>query len=394
MPSPVARINAASDETRPARAATPAGCDRVLTSRWIDRWPDAAALRAGWNALAPDLFGRFEWFDAAWVWAGREAQLRLLAVFEGEVLVGLLPACLRTRGLRRELAPITVPDTQFADVLLGPDPARVAPAMAAALLAARGDWDELHLTHLRPDGAWRHLAAALGARVSGDSRSYSRNLRIALDAPWAAYYAGLSKTVREKNKLAANRLARAGTVEIEWLRAVEVAPVLAAITEISAASWKTETGLSLENPGPAAFIERLSRHAAENGWLSVWLARLDGVPVAMEYQLLEAGTVYALRSDFRADHAQVSPGTYLNWKMLERLAGEGLSSYFMGPGENAYKLRWTRDGVSLQQLSVWSPTLRGAACRLFETRLLPAARRVRDAMQRWRHGPITSEDKA
>lgn len=392
MPSPVARINAVSDEAQPARAAPPAGCKRALTSRWIRHWPDAAALSPGWNSLAPDLFGRFEWFDAAWAWAGREARPRVLAVFEGETLVGLLPTCLRTRGLRRELALITVPDTQFADVLLGPDPVRVAAAMAAALLATRGEWDELRLTHLRADGAWRHLAAALGARAA--SQSYTRNLKIALDSPWAAYYASLSKTVREKNKLAANRLARAGTVEIEWVRAGEVAPLLAAITEISAASWKTETGLSLENPGPAAFIERLSWHAATNGWLSVWLARLDGVPVAMEYQLLEAGTVYALRSDFRAEHAQVSPGTYLNWKMLERLAGEGLSSYFMGPGENAYKLRWTRDGATLQQLNVWSPTLRGAAFRLFETRLLPAARRVRDAIERWRRAPPTSEDKA
>ncbi|MEG0822609.1 MAG: GNAT family N-acetyltransferase [Burkholderiaceae bacterium] len=370
-----------------------AGCGQFLAARWIRAWPEAAALAPAWNAIAPDLFTRFEWFDAAWAWAGRDAQPRLLAVFDGELLVGLLPACLWHRGGRRELALITVPDTQFADVLLGPDPAPVARVMAEALVAARGEWDELHLTHLRPDGEWTRLRDALTRLTAVDCAPYARNLRIALDAPWAAYYASLSKTVREKNKLAANRLARTGQVEIEWHRGENPAPaaLTAEITAISAASWKAETGLSLENAGPGAFIERLTQHAAAQGWLSVWLARLDGTAVAMEYQLIDAGRVYALRSDFRAEQAQVSPGTYLNWKLLERLAGEGLSSYFMGPGENAYKLRWTREGAQLWQLTAWSPTWRGALLRLIETRIKPAARAWRDWLRRWRGGNPTKE---
>jgi CelD/BcsL family acetyltransferase involved in cellulose biosynthesis len=350
----------------------------ALQARWITRWDDTLALRTAWNALAPDPFGSWEWFDAAWTWAGQTAELRVLTIVEGERLVGLLPACLAHEGGRRTLRLITVPDTQFGDALLA-SPAAAA-RMAEALLAARGEWDDIDFTHLRPGGAWTALRDALGARCTVEEAPYVRNLHIALDQPWAPYYAGLSKTVREKNKLAANRLARVGGLEVEWRRA-DAPGLLATITQISAASWKRDTGLSLEQPGPQAWCARLLRHAAERGWLSVWVGRLNGAPVAMELQLIADGTVYALRSDFVAEHAQVSPGTYLNWKLLERLFAEGLTSYYMGPGENAYKLRWTREGAELARLRAWSPTLRGRALHLWDTRLKPAARTLRDRLR-------------
>ncbi|HOX90079.1 MAG TPA: GNAT family N-acetyltransferase [Burkholderiaceae bacterium] len=363
-------------------SAVPAPLAAVPHARWITDWPATAELRARWSALATDPFGSWEWFDAAWAWAGREAQLRLLAVFEGERLAGVLPACVSTAQGRRTLRLITVPDTQFADLLVAA-PAQapaVAACMAEALVAARGEWDALEFTHLRPGGAWCALRSALAARCTVDEAPFVRNLHIALDQPWAPYYAGLSKTVREKNKLAANRLARVGGLEVEWLR-TSTPELLEAITQISAASWKRETGLSLDQPGPQAWCARLAQLAAERGWLSVWIGRLNGAPVAMELQLISDGTVYALRSDFVAEHAQVSPGTYLNWKLLERLFGEGLTSYYMGPGENAYKLRWTRSGAELMQLRAWSPTLRGRALHLWDTRLKPAARTLRDRLR-------------
>lgn len=354
----------------------------ALSTRWLDDWAEAAPWREPWNALAQGLFTRYEWFDAAWAWARRDAQCRVLLVLAGARLVGVLPACQRGR----ELQLITVPDTQFADVLLGPEAQRVAAAMAQAL-ARSGAWTRLRLTHLAPDGQWQALAAALPASFRTQVEAYSRNLRIALDAPWAPYYAGLSKTVREKNKLAANRLARAGGVSAEWRRGPEAAAVLPEVVAISAASWKQETGLSLDQPGPGAFLARLAEHAAPAGWLSIWIARHQGQAAAMELQLIDEGAVYALRSDFRAEFAQVSPGTWLNWQLLERLSGQGWRDYFMGPGENAYKLRWTQSGATLMQLRAWHPGWRGCVSHWFDERFKPWARRLRDAWRARRPDP-------
>ena len=73
-------------------------------------------------------------------------------------------------------------------------------------------------------------------------------------------------------------------------------------------------------------------------------------PVAMEYQLVDNGNVHALRSDFDQSCEDLSPGSYLFRHLLESSFGGGLTRYYMGPGDNPYKLRWTDQGESLQLL--------------------------------------------
>lgn len=79
----------------------------------------------------------------------------------------------------------------------------------------------------------------------------------------------------------------------------------------------------------------------------------------MEYQLAYAGRVHALRADFDKQFGALSPGTYLNVKLLERLCGHSLTRYLMGPGNNPYKKRWSETVEPLQQIRIFSPSLRG-----------------------------------
>ena len=88
-------------------------------------------------------------------------------------------------------------------------------------------------------------------------------------------------------------------------------------------------------------------------------------------------TVHALRADFDEACAQLSPGTYLNWKILETLFGAGLSRYYMGPGENAYKLRWSITGDPLITAHSYSPSLRGRTLSIWDLDLKPRLRRIR-----------------
>ena len=92
-------------------------------------------------------------------------------------------------------------------------------------------------------------------------------------------------------------------MDIQWLAPgtgdrAAVDRELEDVIRISARSWKRHTGNSLDQAGPQAFIRRLSHRAHDQGWLSVWRLTLDGSPIAMEYQLVGDGIVYALRSDF------------------------------------------------------------------------------------------------
>jgi CelD/BcsL family acetyltransferase involved in cellulose biosynthesis len=186
--------------------------------------------------------------------------------------------------------------------------------------------------------------------------------------------------------LATNRLSKAGDVELHWLQpgegdAAEVNRQIDQITAISARSWKTSTGNSLENAGPQAFVRRLSQHAHRMRCLSVWTLTLNKTPIAMELQLIDDGCVFALRSDFDAAYEAISPGSYLNRYMLAKLFGQGLRRYLMGPGENIYKYRWADEAEPVDTMTIYGHSMRGRWLAARELVLKPVARRIRDVFR-------------
>lgn len=358
-----------------------------------------SALRPAWNEIAAasadrSVFHMHEWFDAAWQWRKAKARLHLLCHHRDERLVAVLPLVAqdaRVHGIPvRELTFLTVPDTQWADVIVAPsDAAQAAEAFAAELDRQRGGWDVLRLMPLRQGAvATLQLGPAL-ARHHVRLRNVAApgNPFIALDGSWTAFYDTRSRRLKKANNLAGNRLRRAGGVQVDWhgpdiAGAGTIADIEAQVTAVSAASWKARTGTSLDQPGPQAFVRRLSEHATRRGWLSIWRLSLDGRPVAMEYQLMAFGDVFALRSDFDMTLEEVSPGSSLNRHMLEQLFARGLHRYYMGPGRNAYKYRWTDDVEPVEELTAYGRSWRGRWLHMLETSIKPAVTRLRSRTPR------------
>ena len=347
-----------------------------------------AALEASWNTVArhsapTSVFLTHDWFTAAWAWRRLDSTLNLLVARDGEEVVGILPL-IRGRN-RRRLELLTVPDTQFADMIV--DPAQVsaiAEAFAAALAVTRS-WDALQLDFLLPgSNAMRQLVPALARHgFRFEDRDGGRNPFVTLSGTWEAFYAGRSRRLKKANNLATNRLKKAGEIRVEWVAPGDADDavcqrVLDAAIAISGRSWKQDTGNALDQPGPNAFIRALSRSGRKNGWLSIWLIHVDGEPLAMEYQLIYAGNVHALRADFDAACDEISPGSYLFRHLLESFYGRSLDRYYMGPGENPYKMRWTDDAEPLRRAIVYGGSWQGRAEWLREAVLKPRIRRVRD----------------
>jgi CelD/BcsL family acetyltransferase involved in cellulose biosynthesis len=351
-----------------------------------------AALAERWNAaarasLSNHVFLSHEWATAAWAWRRRESSLALLVARDATGIVAILPL-LRAKNSPRRLDLLTVPDTQFADLIVASDRAAEAAEALAAALERTSDWDVMRLDYLQPDGAIaRHLVPALvrhGMQVEVAQRG--TNPYIALDKPRDAYFANRSRRLKKALNLAANRLRRAGTVTIERIDASADDPAfergIDTAIAISAASWKATTGTSLDNAGPQAFIRRLSSAARQRGWLSLWLLHLDGRALAMEYQLTDQGRVYALRADHLAGHDEISPGSHLFRELLEALFDGTHIRYYLGPGDNPYKARWSEQGEPMIRATVYHRTFRGRLAWLWACRIKPPLRRVRDRLQR------------
>jgi CelD/BcsL family acetyltransferase involved in cellulose biosynthesis len=366
---------------------------------------DFVALRDAWNALAstaraPNVFLRHEWFDSAWQWRRLDGSLHTLVAWRDGTLVGAMPLIQTSRpsemGRRRVLEFLTVPDTQCCDILApASDAAAVAEAFARALGARGAGWDVLELGYLA-EGATAATLFADALRRSGCTIAITpagSNPYIALGSTWDAYYGTRSRSLKKASNLALNRVAKSGAPQVDWHRpkgaqAAAVEPLLATLVDVSSRSWKRTTGNSLDRPGPQAFIRRLSELAIEREWLSVWTLALDGKPIAMEYQLAFGGQVHALRSDFDDALGEISPGSYLNRVLLERLFSGEFVRYYMGPGDNAYKLRWAEGAAPLQRLTAYSRSPRGRLAALVDLRLKPMARAIRDRVKPARPAPL------
>jgi CelD/BcsL family acetyltransferase involved in cellulose biosynthesis len=365
-----------------------------------------AELRAPWAELVaschlPSVFLTHEWFDAAWQWRQTTSHLYMLCLFRAQRLTAVLPLVLQTKkvfGMSvRELTFLTVPDTQWCDLIVSERyAADAAAAFAAELQRRSGEWDVLRLKYLPSQSvagsAFRKALTNL--RFAVRATAVPGNPYIALDTTWAEFYETRSRRLKKANNLVSNRLKRAGTIRIDWLSpdasgAAGSNDVVEQLIAISAKSWKTETGNSLDNPGPQAFIRRLSAAALDRRWLSVWLLALDDRPVAMEYQLMVDGNVFALRSDFDTELEDVSPGAFLNRHMIERLFGRGLRRYYMGPGNNAYKHRWTDQIEPVTEMTAYGRSLNGRALALWEIKIKPIMLQLRSRLRR--NGGETSE---
>ena len=366
--------------------------------RLVSQPEEFAALHSAWNTLQrrlrqPSPFLTHEWFDAAWQWREPDAQLHVLCCRRGQDLVGILPFLRQTSSAEdrgsRTLKFLAVPDTQVCDILAADaDRLLVASALADALVRRQREWDAIALNYL-PDGAiaLTELRQALSRhRLRCDVRQATQNPCIALDSSWETYYSSRSRRLKKAVNLATNRLSKAGDVELHWLQpgegdAAEVDSQIDRITAISARSWKTSTGNSLDNAGPQAFVRRLSQHAHRMRCLSVWTLTLNKTPIAMELQLIDDGCVFALRSDFDAAYEAISPGSYLNRYMLAKLFGRGLRRYLMGPGENVYKYRWADEAEPVSTMTIYGHSMRGRWLAARDLVLKPAARRIRDVFR-------------
>ncbi|MBL1275775.1 MAG: GNAT family N-acetyltransferase [Ectothiorhodospiraceae bacterium] len=353
---------------------------RQPTLTCISEFSDFMKLADKWNALVEkstgkSVFLRHEWFEAAWQWRQHSSELCILTVHQDDVLIGICPL-VKTRVLKNKLSLralefLTIPDTQFCDIIAAPDEKPlVLEAFSRWLKQTRRSWDTLNLSYLPNTSPTSESLPAIlqKAGLQASTSQVEQNPYIELQSNWDEFYKGCSRRLKKGNNLIRNKIQRAGDVRLEQAQTPEeVRNALKVLATLSSQSWKQTTNTTFDNAGPKAFIERLTSLAIQQNWASLWILYLDDKPLAAEYQLIYDGDVFALRSDFDEKAGDLSPGSYLNWQLLERLFGQQfeqqmdqpLKRYYMGPGKNAYKKRWTKISVPIHRVTGYNTSLRG-----------------------------------
>lgn len=339
------------------------------------------------QAIHPTPFMSQDWFECCRIAADDES-VELLLVSDSVAPVALVPLRHRTstrRGLRAKyLSLLDCPDSPFADIIPSGAGEPVAGAVLAHL-ATRSDWDILELGRLPSDSpTLKAFEGECEGRLHQRRAGAEMSPYMAIEGTWQAFYASRSQRFKKTIRNIQNRLARLGTVAFEEHRSLDPAgPVFEEMIDLTRRSWKAEEGVAIATmPRMREFFAELSRRATERGWLSLWLLRLEGRAIAMEYQLRDKGVVYALRADFDLEYAASSPGSALNFEIARSLFERGeVREYQMGPGLNEYKMRWASGSHETVRLHAYRDGLYPTLLHFGETVLAPALRRVRDRLR-------------
>jgi CelD/BcsL family acetyltransferase involved in cellulose biosynthesis len=355
----------------------------------LKEFEDLAPL---WSELATasgqtSPFMTHDWFWCCWQAVWPERRPEVLVLEDGSDPVAMIPL-MRWKGRYRHLPVrclglLVCPDSPWVEPLIVGDPAPILDAFLD-YLAARSDWDVLFLQKLpKISGMRKTLEDLLPGRLLWRQAWTHRSPYLTIAETWETFFRSKTQRFRKTCRNIQNRLERAGEVRVEVHRAVDPAgPLFCEVIEITRRSRKAQHGLTIATmPRMPEFFHQLTLRAARNGWLSLWILRLNSRAIAMEYQLETAGKVHALRADYDPVHAELSPGSALNAAIVRSLFEHGkYHEYDMGPGDDEYKLRWATGSHEAVDLEVFSPSAYGRLLHGIETRLVPWAREWRDRM--------------
>ena len=345
------------------------------------------ALRVEWNRLVAESgavvpFLSHEWFTCA-LDAYPDRDLRILVARAGERVIAIAPLCAYRRRGRlfplRAIGFITTPESPLVDFLV--PPAHREEALTALLRFLRDvhrePWDVLVLNQWpdrSPNGALlESLHRAARGRVVTELSSITPVTPIR--GAWPEFLKTRSALFRKSRRGSVTREERRGGAVVELVREDPTGAALDEVLDLANRTWKAGEEIAITSRREATdFFRRLTSTAGRCGWLHLWLLRIDGRLVAMEYDLAHDGVVYALRADYDEAAKELSPGAYLEHQLLIRLFEGGYREYHAGPGLNPYKLRWADQLERNLMVTLCGRTMRGRLHGLVEGPLAGAWR--------------------
>ncbi|NOY53159.1 MAG: GNAT family N-acetyltransferase [Deltaproteobacteria bacterium] len=363
----------------------------MITVHSIDNLDRIHPLEAEWNNLLilqkkeSTVFYTPEWYRCWWQTFGQQNLLRIFLIRENEELIGIAPMMIRRQRNRgfpiRMFTFVENGNSLHNDFLLHPEKREKAlRAILDHLMAEKDCWDLVEFKNI-PENS--RNCDFLRKILKDKNFLYGTQPAlispyITINSDWESYYKSRSSKARKTLRNIRNRFKRERDFSVQEINDYatfqSIAPEL---YEIARNSWTEEIGDSLSSPANRRFFDQLSRVAAEKGWLSVWLLKVKGDPVAFEYHLKYNDKIYGMRASHKKDYGRMSPGVFLDAHIVQQLFEKGeITEYDLGGSSDHYKEKWTRNcrrhiNVHLFNVTLYSKLLYGV-----EYRFIPAIKRI------------------
>ena len=356
-----------------------------LRIRRIERPGDFTALAAAWSELTlvsgqTSPFLSYDWFWCCWhgVWPRRRPEI--LVIEDGSQPLAIIPLMhwrARLYGLPvRWLGLLAYGHAPMVDMLSVGEHDRVMETFIDHL-ASRSDWD---ITWFQRLPATSPMVKALEC-VPADHLPWRRGGEflspyLSIREDWRSFYDRQSVSVQKSHAALWTELERTGDPSIEEHRTVDpwsplFQETITFICRSSTNGWMVDNDTTSRLP---EFSRELTRRAAKNGWLSIWLLKLSGRVISMQYQLHAEGRVQVLWEDHDPAYAAWLPNSILNWAVLQSLFACGWArEYRTVPRPINDRFWWVTGWHELVHFKLYRPSFYSRLLQCIDTLVVPEA---------------------
>lgn len=272
-------------------------------------------------------------------------------------LAGVAPLRLEREMGFRVLRFIGDGRSDYLGVLQAADAPGVEDAVLAELERRRGEWDLAVLRQLADTYSGLHTRAVPRA-LRGCETEGTVAPHVAMDCDWSTLLAEGPGWLKRMAKASRKWAKEGGAVTRH--SGPDTAERVEEIAATEARSWKGREGVGRFQPGRGRELLRDALGAlAPRGEMEVWLAHMDGRPVAFEINFLTPDRIWLYQGAYDEEYRKFSPGGVLDFLSIQRAWEAGAREYDFLSGNEAYKAERTNAARSLRYLALYPTTPRG-----------------------------------
>jgi hypothetical protein len=307
-------------------------------------------LEPYWNDLlsktpVDDPFLTFEWQSTWWKHYGAELKLWLLAAWQDDRPVGIIPLMSKPkfkRGIKANVLHIIGwGDIDHGGLIIPEERLDVKQAFAKYLVEHDHDWDILQLDNFL-DGC-QNLDPFLNEfprrKFISEIYQEAHQFYLPLVGTWEEYQKQLPERLRRTIKNRATSIAREMQGRISNLIGSQISK--------KDLDDFLETGMrgryshlyQLEND--RQFHRSLLSSMGSKGWLGLNLLYLGNQPIAYRYGFIYHSHYYAWRTGYDPQFSEMSPGSFILSKTIEYYFKIGLEEFDFLRGDSWNKQQWT-----------------------------------------------------
>ena len=298
--------------------------------RWNDLWR---------RSEAPGIFSRFEWIEPWWRRFADGRELRVMAAYAGDMLLGILPTAWTDSGDACRVTLLGEEHADYAAILTDARQPQAFATMLDSLVAALPRGSRLEVPEVRSDTRYYSTLYDLTTRINSYWTADEKVLcpRARLDGERAQQLADKPNLRRKVRKLA-----RIGAIDVaHYTAADDILPCLPDFFEQHIARWGTTEFPSLFlNPGNRSFYQDLATGFSGSGQLIFTRVCVENTPVAYHFGFVSEGDFIWYKPSFNPEYSRSSPGEVLIRELVLLAAERGLTGFDFTRGDEAFKLRF------------------------------------------------------